>query len=56
MAASFAERLDVGAGGLEDAQAEQSEHRDQCEVVGVGGVAAGGEDGLELKVAQTEGG
>ena len=39
VAVVFAEVLDVGAGGLEDAQAEQSEHGDQGEVVGVGRVA-----------------
>jgi hypothetical protein len=48
VAASFAERLDVRAGRLEHAQAEQPKHRDECEVVGVGGAATGGDDRLEL--------
>lgn len=52
--ASFAERLHVGTGRLEHAQSKQSEHRDKGEVAAVGGVAAGGEDGLELQVTETE--
>ena len=56
VAVLLAEVVDVGAGGLEDPQAEQSEHGDQREVVRVGRVAGGGEHGLELQVAQSEGG
>ena len=52
--ASLPEGLDVRAGRLEHAEAEQSEHRHEYEAVGVGGVAASGEDRLELKVAETE--
>ena len=52
----LAEVVDVGAGGLEDPQAEEAEHRDEREVVGVVGVAAGGEHRLELQVAEPEGG
>ena len=56
VAVYLAEVVDVGAGGLEDPQAEESEHRDQGEVVGVGRVAGGGEQGFELQVAEPEGG
>ena len=38
VAVDLAEALDVGAGGLEDPQPEEAEHRDQGEVVEVGGV------------------
>ena len=47
---------DVGAGGLEDPQPEQAEHRDQGEVVGVGRLPGRGEHGLELQMGQPEGG
>jgi len=33
----FAEVGNVGAGGLEDPQAQEAEHRYQCEVAGMGG-------------------
>jgi hypothetical protein len=56
MAVDLAEGVDVGAGGLEDAQAEESEHGDQGEVVGVGGISSCGQHGLELQVTQTQGG
>ena len=36
VAVSLTEFLDVGTGGLEDPQPEQSEHGDQCEVVVIG--------------------
>jgi hypothetical protein len=52
----LAEGFDVGAGGLEDSQAEESEHRHGCEVVEVRGVAAGGQECLELEMVQPEGG
>ena len=47
---------DVGAGGLEDPESEQAEHRDQGEVVGVGRLPGRGEHGLELQVGQAKGG
>lgn len=50
----LAEVFDAGAGGFEDPQAEQSEQGDEGEVVDVGRVAAGGEHGLELQVAQAQ--
>ena len=36
MAVHLTEGVDVGAGGLEDAQSEESEHGDEGEVVGGG--------------------
>jgi hypothetical protein len=36
-------------------QAEQAEHRHEGEVVAVGGLAGGGEQGLELQVGEPEG-
>jgi len=51
----LAEVTDVGAAGFEDPQAEEPEHRDQGEVVVVGGEPAGGEQGLELQVGQSQG-
>jgi hypothetical protein len=56
VAVALAEVAEFGASGLEDPQAEESEQGDECEVVDVGRVAAGGEHGLELEVAQAEGG
>ena len=56
MAVFFTEVGDVGAGCLEHAQAQQPEQADQREVVGVAGVAAGGEQGFELQMGQAEGG
>jgi hypothetical protein len=46
---------DVGAGGFEDAQAGQTQHRDQREVVAVGRPAGGGQDCFELLVPEPEG-
>ena len=46
----------LAAGGFEDPDSEQSEHRDQGEVVRVRGVASGGEHGFKLQVAQSQGG
>jgi hypothetical protein len=50
----LAEVRDVGAAGFEDPQPEQAEHRDEGEVVGVGGGASGGEHRFELQVGQSE--
>jgi hypothetical protein len=55
VAVLLAEVADVRTGGLEDAQAQQPEHGDQGEVVPVGGLAGGGERGLELQVREPEG-
>ncbi|WP_406045590.1 hypothetical protein OG799_14595 [Micromonospora sp. NBC_00898] len=52
----LAEVADVGAAGVEDPQPEQAEHGDQREVVRVGRSPRGGDPGLELEVAQPEGG
>jgi hypothetical protein len=52
--ARFTHGADVGAGCLEDSQAQQSEHRYEREVVDVRGVAAGGEHRLELEVTEPE--
>jgi hypothetical protein len=53
VAVLFAEVADVRAGGFEDPQAQQAEHGHQGEVVPVGGLAGGGEQGLELQVRET---
>jgi hypothetical protein len=45
---------DVGTGGLEDPQAEQSEHGHQGEVIAVRGLAGGGQQRLELQVSEPE--
>jgi hypothetical protein len=47
---------EVGAAGFEDAQAEQSQHGHQSEVVRVRRQSCGGEDGFELQVGQPNGG
>jgi hypothetical protein len=52
VAVLLAEVADVSAGGLEDPQAEQAQHGDQGEVVAVGGLAGGGEQGFELQVRE----
>jgi hypothetical protein len=52
----FANLSDVGAGGFEDPQAKQPEHRDQGEVVRVCRLAAGGEHSFELQVGESQGG
>jgi hypothetical protein len=54
VAVLFAEVGDSRAGGFEDPQAQQAEHGHQGEVVPVGGLAGCGEQGLELKVGETE--
>ena len=54
MAVLFAEVGDIRAGGLEDPQAQQPQHGDQGEVVPVGGLAGGGQQGLELQVGEAE--
>lgn len=46
---------DVGSASFEDPKPEQAEHRDQGEVVAVGGLPGGGDQGLELQVSQAEG-
>jgi hypothetical protein len=52
----LAEVGDVGAGGLEDPQAEQPEHGDQREVARIGGLPGGGEQGPGLQVGEPPGG
>ena len=54
MAVLFAKIGDVRAGGLEDPQAEQPEHRHEREVAGIGGLPGGGEQGLELQVREPQ--
>jgi len=53
VAVLFAEICDIGASGLKDPQAQQAEHRDQGEVVSVGGLAGNCQHGLELKAPAT---
>ncbi len=48
VAVFLADVLGVGLAGLEDPQPEQFEHRDECEVELVGGIARRGEQCLEL--------
>jgi hypothetical protein len=55
VAVLFAKVGDVRAGGLEYPQAEQAEHGHEREVAGMGGLAGGGEQGLELQVSEPEG-
>jgi hypothetical protein len=50
----FAEVAYIRAGGLEDPQAQETAHGHQSEVVRVGGLAGGGEQGLELQVLNPE--
>ncbi len=52
LAMLFAEIDDVRAGGLEDPQAEQPEHRHQREIAPVGGLAGRGEQCPELRVGK----
>jgi hypothetical protein len=52
----LAEITDVAAAGFEDPQAEEAEHGDQDEVIPVGRLPCGGDQGFELEVAQAEGG
>lgn len=56
VAVFLAEVGDRHAGGFEDPQPEQAEHRDEGEVVDVGGGAGGGEHRFELQMGQSEGG
>jgi hypothetical protein len=55
VAVLLAEVADVCGGGLEDPQAQQAEHGHQREVVAIGGLAGGGEQGFELQVREPEG-
>jgi hypothetical protein len=55
VAVFLAQVADAGAARLEDSQTEQSQERDQGEVVRVGGLPGGGDQGLELQVPQPEG-
>lgn len=50
VAVFFAEIVGIGVAGFGDAQAEQSQHRDQREVELVRRLACGGEQGFELQV------
>ncbi|WP_328414610.1 hypothetical protein OG470_20640 [Micromonospora sp. NBC_00389] len=52
VAVFLSEVTDVGAAGFEDPQPEQAEHGDQREVVRVGRLPCGGDQGLELQVTQ----
>jgi hypothetical protein len=54
MAVLLAEVTDAGAGGLEDPKAQQPGHGHQGEIVPAGGLAGGGEQGLELQVGEPE--
>ena len=47
---------DAGPAGFEDPQAEQTDQRDQGEVVAVGRQPGGGDQRCELQMAQPEGG
>jgi len=55
VAVFLAEVADVGAAGFEDPQPEETEQRDQREVVRVGRQPCGGDQGFELQMAQPEG-
>jgi hypothetical protein len=44
----------VGAGGLEDPQAQQPEHGYQREVMPIPGLTRSGQHGLELQVSESE--
>lgn len=50
VAVFFTEVGDLGAGSFADAQAEEPEHGDQGEVIGVRGLAGGGQECFELQV------
>jgi hypothetical protein len=52
----FTEVGDVGAGGLEDPQAEQPEHGHQRKIAWIPGVAGRAEQGLELQVREPQSG
>jgi hypothetical protein len=55
VSADFAKGGDVGTSGLEDSQAEQTEHGDEGEVVDVPRVATSTEHRLELQMTQSRG-
>jgi hypothetical protein len=55
VAVFFAKVGDVGAGGLEDPQAQQPQHGHEREVAGLGGLPGRGEQGLELQMSEPEG-
>jgi len=50
----FAQVGNIGAGGFEDPQPEQAEHRHQGEVVVVRGLAGAGQHRLKLQVGQPQ--
>jgi hypothetical protein len=54
MAVLLAQVTDAGVGSLEDPKAKQPEHGHQGEIVPVGRLPGGGEQGLELQVGETE--
>jgi hypothetical protein len=54
VAVLFAEVANVAAGGLEDPQPEQTQHRDQGEVEPIHGLSGRGQHGLELQMSQPE--
>jgi hypothetical protein len=56
VAAFLAEVGDVRAGGFGDPQAEQPEHGHRREVIRVGRLPGGGEQGLELQMRNPQGG
>ena len=49
----LAEVVNVTAGGLEDPETKEAEHRDQGEVTVVAGRLRGGQHRFELQMAQT---
>ncbi len=56
VAVLLAEIGNIGAGGLEDSQAQQAEHCHEREVVRVRRFPGGGEQRLELQVGEPQGG
>jgi len=55
VAVFFAEVGGIGAGRFKDPQPQQTEHRDEGEVVVVGRFAASGEQRFELQVGESQG-
>jgi hypothetical protein len=55
MVVLLAEVFDVAAGGFEDPQPQESEHRDEREVASFGRGPRGSRECLELKMAQPQG-
>ena len=49
VAVFLTEITDVGSAGFEDPQSEQTQHRDEGEVIRVGRQPGGGEQGFELQ-------